>query len=241
MSQPGGVGARIGVVGGVGPAATILYYRLLLEGAARRTGGSHVPEILIHSLDLATIDDYFRRSDFEGLADRLVPVLSGLEQVGCDVALMACNTMHLAYDRVAPRVSIPVVNLIDAVLEATGRGGYRSVGILGTVFVMRSGIYARPLEAKGVRCLTPDLPEQDWIMAAILDDLQRPVVPPATVERLIGIVRALERQGAEAVILGCTDLPVAIHAGNSPIPALDTSQIHVDAVLDRVLAPAARI
>jgi len=143
--------------------------------------------------------------------------------------------MHMAYDRVAHKVAVPLINLIDSVLDETVRLGYRSVGLLATTFVMRSGIYRDPLEARGIRCLMPADAEQDWIMAAILGDLQEPVIPADTVERLVQEVVALRDLGAEAVILGCTDLPVAINASDSPIPVLDTARIHVDAVLDRTL------
>lgn len=226
---------RIGVVGGVGPAATILYYRLLIDGARARGGG--IPEIVIDSLDLDEIERYLGRRDLDSLEQRLVRSVAGLGQAGCDSVAIACNAMHLAYGRVAARVAAPMVNLIDAVLDETVRRGYRTVGLLASTFVVTSGIYRDPLEAKGIRCLIPGEAGQDWIMKTILGDLQEPVVPAGTVARLLQNVADLRDRGAEAVILGCTDLPVAITEANSPIPVLDTAQIHVDAVLDH--APVA--
>lgn len=224
---------RIGVVGGVGPAATILYYRLLLEGARARTAGREQPEIMIDSLDLNEIEGYLSRRDLDGLANRLVRSVAGLGSAGCDSVVIACNAMHLAYDRVVPRVTVPLVDMIGSVLEETVRRGYRSVGLLASTFVTQSGIYQKPLEERAIRCLIPGDAEQTWIMKTILSDLQEPVVPAATVARLLQSVAELRDRGAEAVILGCTDLPVAITEANSPIPVLDTSRIHVDAVLDR--------
>ncbi|MEO8449318.1 MAG: amino acid racemase [Gemmatimonadota bacterium] len=226
---------RIGVVGGVGPAVTILYYRLLIEGGQARTGGRQVPEVVIDSLDLNEIGDYFERRDVAALGDRLVRSIMGLERAGCDSVVIACNSMHLVYDRVVGRVSVPVVNLIDATIDETVRAGYRSVGLLAATLVIETGIYRNPLEAKGIECLLPDEAEQGWIMGAIARDLQKPVVPAETVERLLRDVSDLRDRGAEAVILGCTDLPAAITVANSPIPVLDTARIHVDAVLDRAI------
>lgn len=229
--DPRPLSRRIGVVGGVGPAATILYYRMLIEGGRARTG--RFPEIVVDSLDLNEIEGYLGRRDLDTLANRLVRSVAGLGDAGCDSVIIACNAMHLAYDRVAARVTVPMVNLIDSAIEATVRRGYRTVGLLASTFVTTSGIYQHPLEARGIKCLKPGDAEQDWIMKTILGDLQESVVPAATVARLIQNVRALRDQGAEAVVLGCTDLPAAITEANSPIPVLDTARIHVDAVLDR--------
>jgi len=228
---------RIGVVGGVGPAATILYYRLLIEGARARTAGRELPEIVIDSLDLHEIEGYLGRGDLDSLEHRLVRSVAGLGNAGCHSVAIACNAMHLVYDRVAARVTVPMVNLIDSVLEETVRRGYRSVGLLASTFVARSGMYQDPLEARGIRCLIPVETEQGWIMETILGDLQQPVVPATTVARLLQNVVDLRDVGAEAIILGCTDLPVAINEANSPIPVLDTARIHVDAVLELMTAP----
>ena len=227
---------RIGVVGGVGPAATILYYRLLIEQA--RTLTPDPLEIVIDSLDLEEITRMFRDRAIDRMGDRLAKSLVTLEAAGCDSIAIACNSMHMAFQQAATAVKVPVISIVDAVLEAATRGGYRAVGLLATTFVMRSGLYRDPLEARGVRCVEPSEPDQEWIMAAILDDLQRATVPDATVERFTGIVTDLARQGAEAVILGCTDLPVAITDTSSPLPVLDTARIHVDAVLGASLRAA---
>ena len=222
---------RIGVVGGVGPAATVLYYRLLIERAKAIAPASGPLEIVIDSLDLDEITGMFRDRALDRLGSRLSRALVALESAGCDSIAIACNSMHLAFSLAAPAVKVPVISIVDAVLDATTLGGYRSVGLLATTFVMQSRLYRDPLEARGVRCVEPSEAEQAWIMAAILEDLQRATVPAATVERFVAIVADLARHGAEAVILGCTDLPVAISDANSPLPVLDTARIHVDAVL----------
>jgi aspartate racemase len=222
---------RIGVVGGVGPAATVLYYRLLIERASEIAPGSGPLEIVIDSLDFDEITGMFRDRAIDRLVPRLSRALVTLESAGCDSIVIACNSMHMAFSRAAPAVSIPVISIVDATLEATTRGGFRSVGLLATTFVTQSRLYRDPLEVRGVRCVEPSEADQEWIMAAIRDDLQHATVPAATIERFVAIVAELARRGAEAVILGCTDLPVAITDANSPLPVLDTARIHVDSVL----------
>lgn len=226
---------RIGIIGGVGPAATILYYQLLLEGCRKRTGGESVPEIVIYSLDITQIDGYFKKNNLDGLSDKLINVVQGFEQQACDLALFSCNAMHLAYDRVAERVHIPMINMIDAVVEEAIRQRLKCVGIMGTIFVMQSGLYSDILGKKGITTVLPEPDQQEWIMDAIHVDLQKPVIPEATTKRLLNIAQMLVDQGAEAVILGCTDLPAGINKHNCPVPVLDTTEIHVNAILDRAL------
>ena len=226
---------QIGIVGGVAPSATVLYYQQIIEGYRDRVGGAHYPEILIHSLDLGEINEYFYANDLKSLSDKLVQTVKGLEKAGCGFALLACNTMHMVFDQVQQSVNVPMVSIVDAVLEEVKRHRVKRVGIMGTTFIMLSDIYRGPLELAGIECVQPDEDEQDWIMEAILGDLQHPNIPEETVSRLLKNVERLGAQGAEKVILACTDLPVGIREENSPVPLLDTTKIHVKATLDFAL------
>ena len=138
--------------------------------------------------------------------------------------------MHMVFDRVQQRVQVPMVSLIQAVLVDVHRRALNTVGLMGTTFVMRGDLYRKPLEESGIRCLVPDEEEQAWIMGAILGDLQRPPIPKETVRRLLDNAAKLREQGADGVILACTDLPVAITEEMSPTPLLDSPRIHVRAV-----------
>ena len=227
---------RIGIVGGVGPSATVLYYQKIIEGFRERKGDEHFPEIFIHSLDLGEIHGYFAGEEYNVLREKLLRTVNGLHQAGCDFALFSCNAMHMVFDWVQKRVKVPMVNLIDAVLKDLSQRQYKKVGLMGTTFVLRSGLYLQPLEKAGIECLMPDQKEQDWIMKAIMDDLQLPVIPEQTIERLMKVVIDFGNQGAEGVILACTDLPVGIKQEKSPISLLDSTEIHVKAVLDFALS-----
>jgi aspartate racemase len=223
---------RIGIIGGVGPSATVLYYQQIIEGFHDRTGGSHFPEIFVHSLDLGEVNTYFNNQDLDLLSDKLVQVMEGLEKIGCDFAILACNAMHMVFDDLRQRVNMPMISIVEAVLEEIRQRQLKKVGIMGTTFVMQGGLYRRPLELSGVECFLPDEDEQAWIMKAILQDLQHSNIPEATVSRLMKDVESLGAQGAEEVILACTDLPVAIKETQSTIPLLDTTKLHVRAILD---------
>jgi len=226
---------QIGIVGGVGPSATILYYQQIIESFREREGGENFPEIYIHSLDLGEIHGLFDREEYDLLSNKLISAVKGLEMVGCDFALFSCNAMHIVFDRVCQNVNVPMVSLIQAVMDQVNGRNLKTVGLMGTTIAMRGGLYREPLKKSGVTCLLPDEGEQNWIMDAIMGDLQLSAVPESTVRRLHNNAVSLEENGAEAVILGCTDLPVAINEETSPIPVLDSTKIHVNAIVDFAL------
>ena len=229
---------RMGIIAGVGPSATVLYYKQIIAGFRERLGHEHAPEILIHSLDHGEINEYLINEDRDALTDTLVRAIDGLSRAGCNFALIACNAMHMVFDRVQERVPVPMVSLVQAVLKDVHRRKFKSVGLIGTTYVMRSELYRKPLKESGITCLVPDEEEQFWIMGAIQGDLQRPDIPKGTVTRLLENVARLRKEGADGVILACTDLPVAITEEMSPTPLLDSTRIHVRAILDYALRNA---
>ena len=228
---------RVGIIGGVGPTSTVLYYQGIIEGYFKRTGSQHFPEILIYSLDLAEIKEYFEKTSLDALTKRLINAVKGLEATACNVGLFACNAMHIVFDQVQQQVSLPLLNIIQTVMQDLKRKQVRIVGLLGGAFVMRTGIYRQPLELAGIRYLLPDEKEQAWIVNVIRDELQHPNISQHTVMRLLENVEKMRKQGAEGVILGCTDLPVAITARNSILPLFDSTKLHVEAILDWVIEP----
>lgn len=225
------------MIGGVGPSATVLYYQQIIAIAHEKMGGDHYPELLIHSLDLGEVNVYFNHNDLDALTDKLVSVGNWFESAGCDFMFMACNAMHMAFEKVRKRINLPMLSIIEAVLEETRKRRLKRVGIMGTTFVMQSGLYRKALEESGIECLEPDEAEQGWIMEVILGDLQRPSIPEETITRLLKDVENLGSRGAEAVVLGCTDLPMEVTENNSPVPLLDTTRIHVKAIMDFAFDP----
>jgi len=229
---------RIGIIGGVGPSATILYYRGIIEGYYKIKGDQHFPEVVIHSLDFEEVNGYFKRGELGLLSDKLVRVIEGFQDAGCDFALFACNAMHLVFERVQNRVSLPMLNIIDCVLREVLRQSVKKVGLMGTTFVMESGLYRQPLEQLGIECLQLYEGEQKWIMKVIMGDLQQSRIPHETVARLLKDVQVLKEREAEGVILACTDLPAAITDENSSLPLFDSTKIHVKTILDWSLGTA---
>ena len=223
---------RIGIIGGVGPSATVLYYQQIIQGAYELWKGTHIPEIVIHSLDYEEIKHFFLADDLESITEKLVQSITCLEQCGCNCIIMACNGMHLVFDQVQQRVCLPILSIIDAVINEIKTHNPSCVGLMGTTSVMRSGLYQKPLQHLGIRCVEPSDEEQDWIMEVILKDLQLPSIPEQTVTRLLNTVEILKKRGSEEIILTCTDLPIAIKQEMCPIPLVESTKVHVKAALD---------
>jgi aspartate racemase len=225
---------RIGIVGGIGPSATVLYYQGLIGRYYERMKDQHFPEIVIHSLDFEEINQYFE-NDLGLLADKVAGAVRGLQACGCDFALFACNAMHMVYEDVNRHTSLPLLNIIECVLDEVRKKRVRKVGLMGTTFIVQNGIYQRLLGKSGIECVLVDNEEQIWIMNAICQDLQRPPVPASTLARFSRNVDDMDKRGAEGLILACTDLPLAVTQENSSIPLFDSMKIHVEAALDVAL------
>lgn len=227
---------RIGIVGGIGPSATVLYYRGIIDEYQKRKGDLHFPEMVIYTLDYSEVNDHLLKSEHKALANQLVKVIERLQRAGCNFGLFSCNALHLVFDQVQQQVTLPMLSIVECVLQEIKQREIKRVGLIGTTFVMQSGLYSDPLQEGGIECIVPDEREQEWIMEAIQDDLQRYSVPKGTISRLVKDVERLKKQGAEGVILACTDLPVAITERNCSVLLFDSTQIHVKAILDRALA-----
>ncbi len=223
---------RIGIIGGVGPSATVLYYQQIIQGAYELWKGKHLPEIVIHSLDYEQIKQFFLTDNLKSVTEKVVQSITCLEQCGCNCIIMACNGMHLVFDQIQKVVRLPILSIIDAVMNEIKTHNLSCVGLMGATSVMRSGLYQRPLQHLGIRCLEPSEEEQDWIMKVIIKDLQLPSIPQKTVSRLLNIVEILKKQGSEEIILACTDLPVAVKQEMCEIPLVDSTKVHVKSTLD---------
>ena len=223
---------RIGIIGGVGPSATVLYYQKIIQGAYELWKGTHLPEIVIHSLDYEEIKTFFLADDLSSVTEKLVQSITCLEKCGCNYIIMACNGMHLVFDQVQQRVRLPILSIIDAVINEIKTHNPSCVGLMGTTSVMRSSLYQKPLQHLGIRCVEPPDDEQDWIMEVILKDLQLHSIPEQIVTRLLNNVEILKIHGAEEVILTSTDLPIAIKQEMCSIPLVDSTIAHVKAALD---------
>lgn len=222
----------IGLIGGMSWESTALYYKLINQEVSRRLGALHSASILLYSYDFEPIKalQYSERWDEAG--DDLARTAQRLEAGGADCIVIGTNTMHIVADRVAAAIEIPLLHIADATADAIIAARIRSVGLLGTRFTMEKDFYSSHLQARGLEVLVPDADGRDLINHVIYDELCLGKVLQESRHAYVDEIAALASRGAEAVILGCTEIGMLIDDSNSPLPTFDTTAIHAAAAAD---------
>jgi aspartate racemase len=221
----------IGIVGGIGPESTIDYYRLLLA-RFREQGGANTPGILINSIDVVQLLALANSGDRAGLTEYLLEAITRLARAGADLALFAANTPHLVFDEVQQRAPMKLVSIVTATCEAAQTLGLRRVGLLGTRFTMQGHFYPKVFATRGITVAVPEAADQDYVHEKYVKELVKGKFLAETRAGFLGVIdRMRGRDGIEAVILGGTELPLLLRESTHPLPFLDTTQIHVDAVV----------
>lgn len=226
---------KIGLLGGMGPESTLIYYRLLIDGVGEKLGKGVIPPLTIESIDPEVMHEYCAKGDYEGLTDFFVKLVENLQNCGCEAAAMTANTAHVVFDKVKAHADIPMVSIVETACEEAVRRGYKSLGLMGTLTTMHGSFYREPFERAGIRVVVPTEAEMQLVAQRIAKELEFGVVKEETVGELCGVIARMKaEEGIDAVILGCTELPLALHDGVSPVPCLDTLRVHADALIDLI-------
>ncbi|PWB74514.1 MAG: aspartate racemase [Holophagae bacterium] len=230
----------IGLVGGMTPESTLEYYRLLIRSARERLRDPDPlrnPVVIVYSLDLAMMAGLQRTGRTDELAAHLAGICEILRASGAEVGALTANTPHLYFEAIQAGTRLELVSIVEATCRASVALGLRRPLLLGTRTTMESPMYSERLAADGIDVLIPDEQGRQCVDHAIYTELAVAGVRPETRSRLLALCReAVERRGADGVILGCTELPLVLAEGDLPVPVVDTARVHVEAILDRALA-----
>jgi aspartate racemase len=230
----------VGIIGGLGPESTIEYYRSIVTAYREQTRDGSYPSIIINSVNMKRLIDAFSADDRAGAGDYLAVEVSKLARAGADFGLLSANTPHIVFDEVQSRSTIPLISIVRATCDAAKAMDLKRLGLFGTRFTARAGFYTEALAAEGIRLALPDDAEQDYIHDRYMNELVNGIFLPETRAGLIKIARRLKtEEGIEGLILGGTELPLILReadAGEAGMPFLDTTQIHVRAVVERLLS-----
>lgn len=227
----------IGMIGGMSWESSAVYYRLINEGVAARLGGLHSAQSLLFSFDFDEIERLQHQGQWEQATRRMVDAAQRLERGGADFVIICTNTMHLMADAVQQQLAVPLLHIVDPTADAIRQQGLHTVGLLGTRFTMEQEFYRGRLEQRhGLQVVVPDEPDRAIIHAVIYDELCRGIVNPASQAQCRGIIEQLVVAGAEAVILGCTELMLLITQQDSAVPLFDTTALHAQAAVIYALA-----
>ncbi|QTL38173.1 aspartate/glutamate racemase family protein [Pseudoalteromonas viridis] len=227
----------IGLIGGMSWESTLSYYSLLNEGVKAALGGLHSAKIVLVSVDFAEVEAQQREGDWQGAAALLVRAAQSVEAAGADFVLICTNTMHKVAEEVRQAIEIPLLHIADATGQALVRDGIRKVGLLGTRFTMQEAFYrTRLADQFGLEVCVPAEPCQQRVHDVIYQELCLGKVTDSARQDYIRIIKALQESGAEAVILGCTEIALLIGDADVDIPLYDTTAIHVQSALNASLA-----
>jgi aspartate racemase len=221
----------IGLLGGVTWESTQEYYRRLNLLAQERFGGLHSARCLLYSFDFQELADLQKAGRWEELGDLLAAQAGLLEQGGAGLLLICANTLHKVAGRVGRGLGIPLVHIVEETARAALGLGLARVGLLGTRITMEDGFYAEGLEARGLRVLLPSASQRAELERIIFEELALGRLDPASRQACLRIAEELAARGAQAVILGCTELPLLLAGSPARVPWLDTLEIHVQAAV----------
>ncbi len=226
----------IGIIGGMSWESTTDYYRLLNQEVAQRLGGLHSAELVLYSVDFAPVEAMQAEGRWDDAGALLADVAARLERAGAELLLLATNTMHKVADAIEAAVSIPLLHIADPTGRAIRSAGIETVGLLGTRYTMEEAFYRRRLEERfGLKVLVPDPEDRVLIDGVIFGELCLGVTKAASKQRYLEIIGDLADRGAEAVILGCTEIGMLISQDDTDLPLFDTTRLHVVAAVDAAL------
>ncbi|MEY9780772.1 aspartate/glutamate racemase family protein [Sinorhizobium fredii] len=226
---------KIGLIGGMSFESSAIYYRMVNEAVRERLGALHSAEVLLHSVDFQKIVDLQKAGRWDEAAGRLSEVARALQSGGADCVLICTNTMHLIADAVAASVDIPLINIIDETALRLKDAGSRRPLLLATRYTMEHGFYAERMRAHGIDVIVPDADGRKLTHEVIFDELCAGKVLDASREALMALIEKAKAEGADAVILGCTEICLILDPANLPLPGFDSTAIHAEAAVDFAL------
>lgn len=228
----------LGIVGGIAPASTIEYYRLLVERWRQRMPGSGYPHVIINSIDLDRVLAMVGGQRSSALSEYLLEEIHRLARAGADLALLASNTPHVVFDTLQQRSPLPLISIVEATCNAVRALGLKRPGLIGTRFTMQGSFYPEVFSRHGISLLTPGEADQAFIHEKYIDELAKGVFLTETRDRMLGIAGRMRKElGMDGLILGGTELPLLLRADSlEGMPLLDTAKIHVDDALARMVS-----
>ncbi len=226
----------IGLIGGMSWESSIEYYRIINETVRARLGGLHSAKSIMYSVDFAEIETLQQQGKWDEATDLMIDAAQRVERGGADFVIICTNTMHKMADEVQNHIQIPLLHIADATAEKIKAHGLKKIGLLGTRFTMEEDFYrGRLTEKQGLEVIIPRERERDIVHRVIFDELCLGEIRKPSKEQYVRIMDHLVRDGAEGIILGCTEISLLIQEEDSQIPLFDTTKIHAVAAVEYAL------
>lgn len=223
---------KIGLVGGISWVSTIDYYRYINEGINKKLGGLNFAECIIYSLNFGDIQNATWNNSFDLLHNACLNLKCG----GAEAIVLCANTAHLEAEKLQDQIKLPIIHIVSATANEVNKQGLKKVGLLGTKFTMEMDFYKKGFREKGLQTLIPEKMEtRDFIQQTLKEELGRGVIKSETRKAYLSIINELIKNGAEGIILACTELPMIIRQEDVSVPVFDSTKIHSQAAVDFAL------
>ncbi|WP_296282712.1 aspartate/glutamate racemase family protein [Pseudoxanthomonas sp.] len=227
----------IGLIGGMSWESTVPYYRQINEGIRERLGGLHSACVVLYSVDFHEIEQWQHAGDWDAAGERLADAARRVQAAGADLLVLCTNTMHKVAPQIEAAVSIPLLHIADATGAAMAAAGHRTVGLLGTRFTMEQAFYRERLQqVHGLQVIVPAADDRAVVHDVIYDELCRGVIRDSARDAYRRIMDALVDRGADAIILGCTEIGLLVGPQDARVPLFDTTALHASAAVEAALA-----
>jgi aspartate racemase len=225
----------IGLIGGMSWESSVEYYRIINEEVRERLGGLHSAKCLLYSVDFDEIERYQAEGDWESAGKVLAAAAFSLEKAGAEFIVICTNTMHKVMDTIKENITIPVLHIADATAKQIKHIGMKTVGLLGTKYTMEHDFYRSRIEGHGINVVIPNKKDRDKINKVIFEELCLGKIEESSKYYYKQVIKELVDNGAEGIILGCTEIGLLIKPEDSDVPLFDTTHIHAIEAVNNAL------
>lgn len=227
---------KLGIVGGLGPASTIDYYRDIIDECRKSLGDDQYPEIVIDSVNMGELVSAIERENYDSVASQLLKSIENLKNAGADFVVIASNSPHIVWDKIKDKSPLKILSIIDAACDYIESCGYKKVLIFATKFTMKNGLYSRALSSRGFDWVLPNAEDIEILGDIIYPNLENGIVIPEDKKRMIEIAeKYIAKTCADSLLLGCTEIPLMIKHGDVSVPVISTTEIHIARIVKELL------
>jgi len=227
---------RIGILGGLSPESTTIYYEYITRTYRERFGDHGYPEILIFSVSFQGFMDWMREGRWDLITEKIVEGMTHLHRGGADFGLIATNTMHAVFDEVEKRSPMPLISIVDATAEEVRKERLQVVGLLGSTFTMGGDFYKKKLLSYSIDTIVPGKKDQEYVNRVIFEELVNGQILQSSRKGFIRIIEDLKDRGVQGVILGCTEIPLLVREEDVDMKLFDTTVIHAEKALNYAIS-----
>lgn len=227
---------KLGLVGGMGPESTIPYYHDIVYGVQERVGKNYFPNLTVESVNVFDVLRLCGEQKYDELTDYLFQAVNNLAKSGADFAALSANTPHIVFDKLQELSPIPLISIVESTCKEAEKRNLKKIGLLGTIFTMTEDFFKQPFSRKNIEIAVPSDAEMDYVNEKISSELEHGIIKEDTLESFTKIISRMQtEENIEAIVLGCTELPLLLNDKNSPVPCLDTMQIHIQDIINEIM------